>query len=264
MDGRRTKLREGVQEIGPVPIALEPLFSRGGGLRQTTTVPYCRLGGLVVLVRVLRRGEEAHGCPRASPSSQMTQCGGGTESRCAASRRAVPGAARRLRRCFQSVGEGPRAPRVCKLAAPSTPLPKLNRECGCRRFTFWTHHPKLARPGFVCREGSSRRLSAPGATGRQTSLSPDARCKKKMPSPGQRQIRPCRIRSAAAPPATAARQCPLRQPARGAGRRGSRAPPGRTGLPRLHLQLRGRRRFGCSPCISSASNASKCAGGAAS
>jgi hypothetical protein len=122
-----------------------------------------------------------------------------------------------------------------------------------------------ARAARVCVSGGvpATALHAPARPDAKLLISL-TRCKKKLPSPGQRQIRPCRIRSAAAPPATAARQCPLRQPARGAARRGGRAPPGRQGLPLLHLQVRGRRRFGCAPCISSAPNADRCAGGAAS
>ena len=69
MDGRRTKLREGVQEIGPFLLRSCRFFSGGRGLGEALAVPYGRLGGLVVLVGVLRRGEEAR-CGAAAPSSQ--------------------------------------------------------------------------------------------------------------------------------------------------------------------------------------------------
>ena len=151
---------------------------------------------------------------------------------------------------FQASARVPAAPRVDSRSPSYAPLPKLNRECGVG-LTFLLPLPRPPRPGFACRERSPRRLSTPGTTARKT-------CAKLLISltrgctrgpPRQRRSSALARRRAAAPPAPLrGRACPLRQLVKAA-RRGRRALHGRK-LPRLHLQLRGRRRFGCSPCIS--------------
>ena len=223
------------------------------------------------MTRVLRRGEEAHGCSvvlgvlgrllagdNVRPGARVLagdKCGGELDS---------------LNQvCCRSAG-GPggspaaawmRAPRRRESPAPLYELRQLQiglSQIGQWRTPHGVHYgctrlfPPGAPGGVLATPPAPRRRRAPTSITRclamQLVFSPSAK------------FAQVRGRYAGAHRPRASQRCPSRRP-RGAARRGSGAPPGGRGSLSLHLQVGGRRRFGCSPCIA---NAGRRSGGAAS
>ena len=246
MDRRRTKLREGVQEVGPIPIPLEALLAGSRRLGEARAVPHGTLRGLVLVIGVLRRGEEAHGCGARGASSQwVTRLPLGLVFSVLPLRgrsRGQPGG------CAEASNASARVParrESIPAAAITPPLPKLNRECGCR-FTFWAlTKARAARAsmmgGVLATPPGARRDRTP--TSSLVCLSFASRF---FPSAKFAQVRG---RRAAERRPRALRRRPSRRP-RGAARCGGSGAARRTGQPlpaspaaEQRGQVRGRRRL---------------------
>jgi len=201
------------------------------------------------LIRVFRRGEEAHGCGARGASSQwVTRLPLGLVFSVLPLRgrsRGQPGG------CAEASNASARVParrESIPAAAITPPLPKLNRECGCR-FTFWCPLTK-ARAARVCVSGGVL-ATPPGArrdrTPTSTVTGAKANCLSVFsPSAKFAQVRG---RRAGAHRPRALQRCPSRRP-RGAARCGGSGAARRTGQPlpaspaaEQRGQARGRRRL---------------------